>query len=81
MEDIEVMRQNLEKLQKENASLKSQIQLLKEKENSYLSSISRMKKFKMNKNLHIPNQLIIIKTMKKKLKKIFRISKNIRKTK
>ena len=44
MEDIEVMKQNLEKLQKENASLKSQIQLLKEKENSYQSSISRIKK-------------------------------------
>ena len=43
MEDIEELKQNLEKLEKENISLKSQIQLLKEKENSYQSSISRVK--------------------------------------
>ena len=43
MEDIEELKQNLEKLEKENISLKNQIQLLKEKENSYQSSISRVK--------------------------------------
>jgi cell division protein FtsB len=43
MEDIEELKQNLETLEKENISLKNQIQLLKEKENSYQSSISRVK--------------------------------------
>ena len=44
MEDIEELQQNLEKLKKENISLKNEIKLLKEKENSYQSSISRIKK-------------------------------------
>ena len=43
MSDIEVLKKNVEDLQKENNSLKNQIQLLKEKENSYQSSISRIK--------------------------------------
>ena len=44
MDDIQSMKQDLERLKKENNSLKNQIQLLKEKENSYQSSISRIKK-------------------------------------
>ena len=44
MEDIKELKQNLEKFEKENNSLKGQIQLLKEKESSYQSSISRIKK-------------------------------------
>ena len=44
MDDIEIMKQNIESLQKENIALKNQIQLLKEKENSYQTSISRIKK-------------------------------------
>ena len=43
MSDIEIMKKNLEDLQLENNSLKSQIQLLKEKEKSYQSSISKIK--------------------------------------
>ena len=44
MSDLEIMKQNLEILQNENTSLKSQIQIYKEKENSYQISISRIKK-------------------------------------
>ena len=44
MSDLEIMKQNLEILQNENTSLKNQIQIYKEKENSYQSSISRIKK-------------------------------------
>lgn len=44
MSDLEIMKQNLEILQNENTSLKSQIQIYKEKENSYQTSISRIKK-------------------------------------
>lgn len=44
MSDLEIMKQNLEILQKENTSLKNQIQIYKEKENSYQASISRIKK-------------------------------------
>lgn len=44
MSDLEIMKQNLEILQKENISLKNQIQIYKEKENSYQTSISRIKK-------------------------------------
>ena len=44
MDDIQIMKQNYDNLQKENTSLKNKIQLLKEKENSYQTSISRIKK-------------------------------------
>ena len=44
MDDIGTMKKNIENLRKENASLKNQIQLLKEKENSYQTSILRIKK-------------------------------------
>ena len=44
MDDIGAMKKNIENLKKENASLKNEIQLLKEKENSYQTSISRIKK-------------------------------------
>ena len=44
MSDLEIMKKNLENLQNENTSLKNQIQIYKEKENSYQSSISRIKK-------------------------------------
>lgn len=44
MSDLEIMKQNLEILQNENASLKNQLQIFKEKENSYQSFISRIKK-------------------------------------
>ena len=44
MDNIQTMKQNLDNLQKENTSLKNTIQLLKEKENSYQTSISRIKK-------------------------------------
>ena len=43
MDDIQIMKLNIDNLQKENISLKNTIQLLKEKENSYQSSISRIK--------------------------------------
>jgi len=43
MSDLETMKQNLEILQNENTSLKSQLQIYKEKENSYQLSISRIK--------------------------------------
>ena len=44
MSDLETMKQNLEILKNENTSLKNQIQIYIEKENSYQSSISRIKK-------------------------------------
>ena len=44
MDDIGTMKKNIENLRKENASLKNQIQSLKEKENSYQTSILRIKK-------------------------------------
>ena len=44
MSDLEIMKKNLESLQNENTTLKNQIQIYKEKENSYQSSISRIKK-------------------------------------
>ena len=44
MDDIGTMKKNIENLKKENTLLKNQIQLLKEKENSYQTSISRIKK-------------------------------------
>ena len=43
MEDTETLKKNLENLQKENAILKNEIQLLKEKEKSYQSSLSKIK--------------------------------------
>ena len=42
-ENINNNVQNIELLQKENISLKNQVQLLKEKEESYQSSISKIK--------------------------------------
>ena len=46
MEDFENLKENLEKYNKENISLKNQIEILKEKENSYQTSISKIKKIK-----------------------------------
>jgi len=43
MDEIELTKENLESLLKENISLKKEIQLLKEKENSYQTSILRIK--------------------------------------
>ena len=43
MEDTETLKKNIENLQKENAILKNEIQLLKEKEKSYQSSLSKIK--------------------------------------
>lgn len=43
MDEIELNRENFESLQNENISLRKEIKLLKEKENSYQSSILRIK--------------------------------------
>ena len=43
MDEIELTKENLESLQNENISLKKELQLLKEKENSYQTSILRIK--------------------------------------
>ena len=43
MADNRIIKNNLEELQKENSSLKNQLKLLKDKENSYQDSISRIK--------------------------------------
>lgn len=43
MDEIELTKENLESLQNENKSLKKELQLLKEKENSYQNSILRIK--------------------------------------
>ena len=43
MEDTETLKKNIENLQKENAILKNEIQLLKAKEKSYQSSLSKIK--------------------------------------
>ena len=47
MEDIETLKDNLETYKKENISLKNQIEILKEKENSYQTSISRIKQIQL----------------------------------
>ena len=82
MSDIEVLKKNLEDLQKENNSLKNQIQLLKEKENSYQSSISRIKTIQSEYESSYIESINDYKKHEEDIKKkIFRISKYFRKTK
>ena len=69
MDDIEIMKQNIESLQKENISLKNQIQLLKEKENSYQTSISRIKKIQSEYEISYTESINDYKKHEEEIKK------------
>ena len=71
MDDIQPMKKDLERLNKENNSLKNQIQLLKEKENSYQASISRIKKIQSEFESSYNNSINDYKKHEQETKKKF----------